>query len=129
MIPSAWVQLDNLPINSNGKVDKKALPETNLDENSDREFVAPESEIELQMAEIWKGLLNIEQITVHYNFFDLGGHSLMALLIISAMRKQLYTEIEIIELLNHPTIFELSRIIEANSELELNHQKVDLLSV
>jgi len=129
MIPSAWVQLDNLPINSNGKVDKKALPETNLDDNSDREFVAPESEIELQMAEIWKGLLNIEQITVHYNFFDLGGHSLMALLIISAMRKQLYTEIEIIELLNHPTIFELSRIIEANSELELNHQKVDLLSV
>jgi len=129
MIPSAWVQLDNLPINSNGKVDKKALPETNLDENSDREFVAPESEIELQMAEIWKGLLNIEQITVHYNFFDLGGHSLMALLIISAMRKQLYTEIEIIELLNHPNIFELSRIIEANSELELNHQKVDLLSV
>jgi len=129
MIPSAWVQLDNLPINSNGKVDKKALPETNLDDNSDREFVAPESEIELQMAEIWKGLLNIEQITVHYNFFDLGGHSLMALLIISAMRKQLYTEIEIIELLNHPNIFELSRIIEANSELELNHQKVDLLSV
>jgi amino acid adenylation domain-containing protein len=120
MLPSIWVQIESIPVNSNGKVDKKALPEPDLGENLYQKFVAPESEIEVQIANIWKGLLNLEEISVHDNFFDLGGHSLMALRIISAIRKQLRTEIEIIDLVNNPTVYGLSKLVETYMEVELN---------
>ena len=120
MLPSIWVQIDSIPVNSNGKVDKKALPEPDMGENLYHKFVAPESEIEVQIANIWKGLLNLEEISVHDNFFDLGGHSLMALRIISAIRKQLRTEIEIIDLVNNPTVYGLSKLVETYMEVELN---------
>jgi amino acid adenylation domain-containing protein len=120
MLPSIWVQIESIPVNSNGKVDKKALPEPDMGENLYHKFVAPESEIEVQIANIWKGLLNLEEISVHDNFFDLGGHSLMALRIISAIRKQLRTEIEIIDLVNNPTVYGLSKLVETYMEVELN---------
>ena len=75
MVPSVWVELEQLPLTQNGKIDKKALPkaEPTL---PDRPYVAPQTETEKKLSEIWKQILHLEQVGVQDNFFELGGHSL-----------------------------------------------------
>ncbi|MGP9766972.1 amino acid adenylation domain-containing protein [Halomonas sp. AOP13-D3-9] len=77
MVPGVLVTLDALPLNPNGKVDRKVLPEPDLANNS--QYEPPEGEIEEALAEIWSEVLGVERVGRHDNFFDLGGHSLLAL--------------------------------------------------
>ena len=79
MIPSAFVFLDALPLTPNGKLDRKALPEPDQHRHDlGTEFIAPNSLLENQLAEIWRDVLKIDQIGIHDNFFELGGYSLLA---------------------------------------------------
>ena len=77
MVPSHWLLLDDLPLTSNGKLDRKALPLPDA-EDWQRPFEAPEDELEQQLAAIWADVLGVAQIGRRDNFFELGGHSLLA---------------------------------------------------
>lgn len=79
MIPSYFVRLDAIPVTSNGKVDRSSLPEPQSQVRSAEAYEPPANEIEAELVEIWKQLLELEVIGVNDNFFELGGHSLLAI--------------------------------------------------
>src|SRR6185437_12802469 len=79
MVPSAILFLDIFPLSPNGKVDRKQLPNpTSYDFNNPSEYIAPSSEIEIKIASIWSKVLHREKIGIRDNFFQIGGHSLLA---------------------------------------------------
>ncbi|UFH41822.1 non-ribosomal peptide synthase/polyketide synthase [Flavobacterium cupriresistens] len=116
MVPMFWVELDQLPLTSNGKLDKKALPDPDSSELSGKEFVAPGTDTEKQLAIIWQQLLGIEKIGIHDNFFELGGHSLLATRLVSMIRKELTIEIEIVDVFEHTTIAALGAHVSVQSK-------------
>ncbi|WP_260850329.1 non-ribosomal peptide synthetase [Flavobacterium anhuiense] len=116
MIPLLWVELDQLPLTSNGKIDKKALPDPDNSDLSAQEYVAPRTDTERALAVIWQQLLGIEKIGIHDNFFELGGHSLLATRLVSLIRKELSIEIEIADVFEHTTIAALGAHVSVQSE-------------
>src|SRR6185312_10991983 len=76
MLPSAFVMLERLPLTTNGKLDRRALPAPELGAYGSREYAAPQGEIEGILAGIWQSLLRVERVGRNNNFFELGGHSL-----------------------------------------------------
>ncbi len=88
MIPSAIVLLEQLPLNANGKVDRKALPEPDMDAQCADRYVAPRTETEEKIAAIWADVLKLDKVGIHDNFFQLGGHSLLAMTLIERIRRQ-----------------------------------------
>ncbi|MBI3235468.1 MAG: amino acid adenylation domain-containing protein, partial [Bacteroidetes bacterium] len=119
MIPSYWVELDKLPLNQNGKIDKKALPEIKLEELFLQQYIPPQNELEETIEGVWKDLLQLERIGVRDDFFELGGHSLLAVRIISGLRTKLNVEIPIRTLFELRTIESLARYITINQENNL----------
>ncbi|MDO3679095.1 non-ribosomal peptide synthetase [Paenibacillus ehimensis] len=114
MIPSYFVRLDSIPLTSNGKVDRKALPAPDRSGLLVSDYEAPQSGIQEALADIWRGVLGVGKIGIHDNFFDLGGHSLKATIVISEIHKQLQIEVPLRELFRYPTIQELSAYIEGS---------------
>ena len=112
MVPAIWVELDSLPLTSNGKTDRKALPDPDVSHVTDQ-YTAPRSELQIKLSNIWQELLGIEKISIHNNFFELGGHSLLAMRVISAIRKDLQVELAIKDLFQYTTINQLSEYIES----------------
>ena len=106
MVPSAIVLLPKIPLNANGKVDRQALPEP--ESVPILEFVAPKDAMEEGVARIWQEVLHRERISTDENFFDLGGHSLMATQVISRIRERFRVELPIRALFENPTIQGLS---------------------
>jgi len=115
MIPSAFVKLDALPLTPSGKVDRKALP---VPDSSRPElgtpFVAPRSPTEEKLAKIWAGVLSLDQVGIHDNFFDLGGHSLAATRVISRVINTFKIELPIKSLFESPTVAEMAGVITQN---------------
>ena len=116
MVPNLWIELDEMPLTANGKLDKKALPELDGSLVSNKEHVAPRTEIELQIAKLWQELLDQEKIGIHDNFFELGGHSLLATRLVSLIRKELEREIAIRDVFEHTTIDALGRYVAEQSK-------------
>jgi amino acid adenylation domain-containing protein/non-ribosomal peptide synthase protein (TIGR01720 family) len=116
MVPLIWVKLESMPLTSNGKIDRKALPDPNLSDELAKQYIAPRNETEATLTEIWKHLLKIEQIGVNDNFFEIGGHSLLAMRMISAIKKQTDVEINIKDIFNLTTIERLSEFILEQSK-------------
>jgi len=115
MVPKFFVKLPALPLNSNGKVDRKLLPQpTERYHAKQSDFVAPATDTEREIATIWKKNLRIKEIGVDDNFFDLGGHSLMVTKVISQVNKKFETKISFSTLYNLPTIRQLAHSIENN---------------
>ncbi|MEM1319018.1 MAG: amino acid adenylation domain-containing protein [Bacteroidota bacterium] len=119
MIPSLIMELPELPLTSNGKVDKRALPSPEASALLSNVYVAPTSEIEKVLASIWKDLLQVERVGVKDNFFELGGHSLMAMRVVAAIRNQLQKEIPVSLLFSHMTIQKLAAHLETQEEQSL----------
>jgi len=111
MVPSAFVLLDALPLMSNGKLDRGALPDPSARPH-DASLVAPGNPLEEVLTIIWSQVLKVENVGINDNFFDLGGHSLMATQLINRMRETLKVEIGLRAVFNAPTIAELSRHIQ-----------------
>jgi amino acid adenylation domain-containing protein len=88
MVPAAYVQLQALPLTSNGKVDRKALPAPEADAYASRGYEAPQGELEMSLAALWSDVLKVERVGRQENFFALGGHSLLAVTLIERMRQQ-----------------------------------------
>ena len=88
MVPSALVTLEALPLNANGKVDRRALPIPGLAQAHPSELAAPRDETESTLAALWCELLGVERAGIHDNFFALGGHSLLAVKLIIRLRER-----------------------------------------
>lgn len=107
MIPSAYVLLKHFKLTENGKIDKKALPEP--DWNIEKpDFTAPENDIQVHLTEIWGKYLKQEKIGITDNFYSLGGNSIIAAQIITAVNTDIDSAATIDLLLSHPTISEFS---------------------
>ena len=111
MVPALWVPLQSLPLTTNGKVDRKALPGIDASELVRNEYAAPENEMELSLAAIWKEILMVNKVGVTDNFFELGGHSLNAIQLTSRLHKRLNIKIDIGTIFSNPTIRQLSLAI------------------
>ncbi|MEM9819925.1 MAG: amino acid adenylation domain-containing protein [Bacteroidota bacterium] len=119
MVPSVMVALEEMPLTPNGKVDRKALPTPDITALQTKAYVAPSNATEIAIAGIWKDLLKVEQVGVNDNFFDLGGHSILATRTVSAIRKQLQVEIAIKDIFMQPTVALLAQHLTANGDAVL----------
>ncbi len=117
MVPSYYVRLERMPLTSNGKLDRKSLPDHAISANH---YVAPSNEVEGKLVEIWSKALNLEkkEISVNESFFDLGGHSLIAPILISNISKELNIPIHLRILFQYQTISALSSYISENLVIE-----------
>jgi thioesterase domain-containing protein len=113
MIPGVFVQLDEMPLTPNGKVDRRALPapDGSRPELEDA-YVAPRTPVEEALAEVWADALQVTRVGVHDNFFELGGHSLLATVVITRMREILHVELPLRSFFEAPTISGLATSIE-----------------
>ncbi|MEB3279243.1 MAG: amino acid adenylation domain-containing protein [Lyngbya sp.] len=125
MVPSAFVMLESLPLTSNGKLNRRALPAPDFSELTEK-FVAPRTPTEEILAQIWGQILTVEQVGIYDNFFELGGHSLLATQLVSRIRSTLNIELPLRELFATPTVVELGKTIE---QLQLQNVAVDSLIV
>ncbi|MEA5471077.1 amino acid adenylation domain-containing protein [Spirulina sp. 06S082] len=115
MIPSIFVVLDSLPLTPNGKIDRQALPEPQRTRPLlDKTFVAPETEIERKLAEIWSQLLAIKEIGTNDTFAELGGHSLLTVQLLARIEEVFQIEIPLITFLQYPTIAGLSDMLSGD---------------
>jgi amino acid adenylation domain-containing protein len=109
MIPSAFVTLPAFPLTPNGKIDRKALPApAALDSQRAASYVAPRSQTEQLIARVWQEVLHLEQVGLHDNFFDLGGHSLLLAQAHSKLRAALNVNLSLVDLFRYPTISALA---------------------
>lgn len=109
MIPSLFILLDSLPLNHNGKVDWRALPEPEITGSS---YVEPTSDTEIELAQLWSELLGIETIGSSDSFFLLGGHSLKAMMLAARISERWAVKIALPELFNAGTLAEMAGLIE-----------------
>ncbi|NEQ79118.1 MAG: amino acid adenylation domain-containing protein, partial [Moorea sp. SIO2I5] len=123
MVPSAFVILDTLPLTSNGKVDRKALPAPDGQISREHEYVAPRTPNEEIIANIFASVLGVQDVGIHDNFFALGGHSLLATQLISRLRVAFSLDIPLRAVFESPTVaqFEqtLTQLHTTNSRLSL----------
>ena len=129
MLPSAHVILEKLPVNENGKVNRRELPDV-VFTGSGNEYQAPSNPIEISLAAIWEDLLGLEKVSVLDSFFDLGGHSLLATQVASRVRSQWQVEMPLRTFFESPTIAALSELIAAAQSNESQTDfKIERLSV
>jgi amino acid adenylation domain-containing protein len=112
MVPTAFVFLNTLPLTTNGKVDRKALPAPNrsiyLSGDSSVQFVGPRTPMEQALVEIWSDVLRRDGIGIHDNFFHLGGHSLLATQVISRVNETFGVSMPVAEMFEYPTVGEFT---------------------
>ncbi len=104
MVPAAFVLLEAMPLTANGKLDRKALPAAEVVQAAPERFVGPQTETEQAIAQIWREVLNHEQIDINSNFFDIGGDSLLLLRANARLRQALDRDLSIVEMFRYPTI-------------------------
>jgi acyl carrier protein len=112
MVPTAYVMLDALPITSNGKLDRKALPNPDADALPQQIYVAPRNEVEEQLCVFWEQLLGISPVGIRHNFFQIGGDSLHAVQLMARVRDRFDVEIPLRSLFQESTIEKLAALIE-----------------
>ncbi|NGP57204.1 amino acid adenylation domain-containing protein [Paenibacillus thiaminolyticus] len=116
MLPAAYVELDQIPLTRNGKADAARLPEPgafNFRE-SRQGTVLPETMLQRQIAEVWKRHLKVEEVGIHDNFFDAGGHSLLLLRVQQELEAEVARPIHVVDLFKYPTISLLAHYLEGN---------------
>ncbi|WP_395605332.1 non-ribosomal peptide synthetase [Pseudomonas sp. B16120] len=128
MVPLHWLWLDRLPLNANGKLDRKALPALEIGQLHSQDYVAPRTELEATLAGIWAEVLRVERVGVRDNFFELGGHSLLATQIASRVQKTLQRDVPLRAMFECSTVAELVGYIEGLVGNEISAEKVDRLS-
>ncbi|KZN40562.1 non-ribosomal peptide synthetase [Pseudoalteromonas luteoviolacea] len=113
MIPSAFVMVEKWPLTGAGKIDKSALPGVD-DQTCMVEYVAPSTDTERMLLAIWADLLkvDVEKISVTENFFDIGGHSLLLVRLLSAIRQQTNVKLDIQQTYLNPTIHSMAKLVE-----------------
>ncbi|MEC4812231.1 MAG: amino acid adenylation domain-containing protein [Scytonema sp. PMC 1069.18] len=117
MVPSAFVQLRVLPLTTNGKLDRRALPVPNGERPELEEvYVAPLSEMERVIATVWQEVLYVDKVGVNDNFFDLGGHSLLMVQVNNKLQEVLNRHLSIVEMFQNPTISSLAQYLSQKTD-------------
>jgi amino acid adenylation domain-containing protein len=110
MVPAVFVTLESLPLTSNGKIDRRALPASDGARPELQEaYVESASSLERTIQSIWREVLQIDRVGTHDNFFDIGGHSLRLAVVHSKLMQALSREMSIVEMFQYPTIHSLAR--------------------
>ncbi|GAA0894239.1 hypothetical protein GCM10009122_39190 [Fulvivirga kasyanovii] len=111
MIPARFIQLDQFPLTTSGKIDRSQLPALELAEMEGGKYIAPETDLEKQLTAIWEKLFAKKQIGVKDNFFELGGHSLKGVQLSSLIYKELNISIKLRDIFINPTVEQLAQAI------------------
>ncbi|AZE74165.1 Pyoverdine chromophore precursor synthetase PvdL [Pseudomonas synxantha] len=128
MVPLHWLWLERLPLNANGKLDRKALPALEIGQLQSQDYLAPRNELETTLAGIWAEVLKVERVGVQDNFFELGGHSLLATQIASRVQKTLQRDVPLRAMFECSTVAQLAEYIDGLAGNEISAEKVDRLS-
>ncbi|HET8706479.1 MAG TPA: phosphopantetheine-binding protein, partial [Pseudomonadales bacterium] len=112
MLPAAYVKLDSMPLTSNGKIDRRSLPLPDESHFIRSAFEAPQGKIEFALSKIWQRLLDLEKIGRHDNFFEIGGHSLLAAKLMNSIKQEFNLPVPLKMIFEHPTVAELALVIE-----------------
>ncbi|MCP4156634.1 MAG: amino acid adenylation domain-containing protein, partial [bacterium] len=125
MVPSYIVPIEALPLNPGGKVDRKALPEPRA-AGKRNEYIAPRDRMEEKLAELWAGVLTVEKerISITDNFFESGGHSLKATVLISRLHKEMKVKVSLQEFFKRPVIKELAQYIKQEAP-QYTHYEIE----
>jgi hypothetical protein len=117
MVPGIYVMLPELPLNTNGKVDRRALPEVEDSALPEIEGGASEAmtPVEELLADLWKEVLGVTRVSVRSNFYDLGGHSLLALRVVSRINDYFQTGLSVRTLLEYPVLLEFAQRLRSIS--------------
>lgn len=113
MLPTAFIQLDEIPLSNNGKVDRKNLPSVDIGDLKKQDFIAPRNTIEQELAIIWQDLLGLESVGVLDNFFELGGHSLLASQMLLRIKESFAIELPLRALFEVSDIQNIAKLITA----------------
>jgi hypothetical protein len=113
MIPAAIVRLERIPLTRNGKVDRKALPEPDMQGQLQAQYVEPRTQTERVLAQIWAQVLKLPRVGIEDNFFELGGHSLLMVSVLKAIKVQLDRDLQVVTLFKYPTVAELARYLDS----------------
>eukprot|EP00833_Pecoramyces_ruminatium_P012100 jgi/Orpsp1_1/1186132/evm.model.c7180000097107.1 len=127
MVPNYYIRINEIPLSSTGKLNKRGLPEPNKKDFISEVYVAPENNIEKAICNIYSYIFNISEIKIGrmHDFYDLGGDSLNAIRISSKIEKELKVKINIKDIMNRPVICELSKYME--SVINENDRKVEII--
>lgn len=142
MVPHLYVEMDEFPLTANAKIDRKALPDPDLSQQS-AEFVEPTNEIERQLAELAQKLFKVKSISLHDDFFNLGADSLDMVQLYNEIQPTFHREIKMADVFSHTTVYELAEFLNnapikqaevaapANtiSGSDLSSEQIDQLSV
>ncbi|KZS47035.1 hypothetical protein AWU65_14430 [Paenibacillus glucanolyticus] len=124
MVPSYFVPINNIPVNTNGKIDRKSLPEPTINIEMNVEDDRQEHPLESALKQIWMEVLGLERLSIYDDFFDIGGHSLKAVGLAARIRRELGVDINVADVLKWSTIKtmaeKLSRLNKNYSECRLN---------
>lgn len=129
MIPEFYVQLDEIPLNRNGKIDRQALPNPKIKVEQEEEL--PMNDVERQLVSIWGELLNsdADQIGLRQSFFDLGGHSLSAYLLLRRIEKEFNVKVSMVVFFDNSTVEELSKYISLNKMSSIDASDENLIVI
>jgi acyl carrier protein len=117
MVPGIYILLDQIVLTSNSKIDKSKLPNPELAHvNGNQSIRPPKNDIETRILNIWKEVLNREQISTEETFFEMGGHSLLLLKAHVKLEAVFQREIPIVEIFQHPTIKSFAAYLSAKSK-------------
>ncbi|SEC23068.1 amino acid adenylation domain-containing protein [Tenacibaculum sp. MAR_2009_124] len=122
MVPNLWVELTEMPLTSNGKINKNLLPAPNGAILSKNKYVSARNDIEKRLVVIWQKLLEVDTIGIHDHFFELGGHSLLATRLVSMIRKEFEIEVAIQNVFKFTTINEIACYLE-HKQYNLQYKK------
>jgi amino acid adenylation domain-containing protein len=121
MMPAVYVQMERMPLTSNGKLDRKALHAPEVDDvYATQAYEAPHGEIERALAGTWAELLHLKGVGRRDNFFALGGHSLMAARVVTRIRQGLGLPITMADLFTHPVLGDLAGRLDSTARAELS---------
>jgi amino acid adenylation domain-containing protein len=113
MVPSAFVALEGLPLTPNGKIDRQALPDAGLVPlDPSAEYVPPRNPLEETLARVWAAVMGLERVGIHDNFFDLGGHSLQSVQLVSRLTAAIGRPVSVKTVFQAPTIAAMAEILE-----------------
>jgi acyl carrier protein len=126
MIPSVFMKIEGFPLSGNSKLDRNSLPTPSTARPElDTQFIEPETPVERLLAKIWTEVLSIDQVGVHDNFFDLGGHSLTATRIVSRVIKHFHLTIPLSSLFQSPTIAAMAAVILEQQRNQLGDETLE----
>ena len=109
LMPSSFLEMDNFPLTTNGKLDKKTFPDVEF--TSQKTYVAPSTTLEKELCNIWQEVIGLEKIGITDDFFKIGGNSILAIKLVSVIRSTLKKEVTVKQLFLHGTIRKLVEII------------------